>query len=242
MTSPTRWTPSVIPSAARFRTASSVGQKRSVDRRSTSTRFSSSGDDRSKERRPASTCATGTRSFAAASAPASVELVSPRTTTTSGPLLEERCLDRRQQVTRLLAVRARLRLQSVRRGWEFELRVDRRAHVNEDLVDTAFAQRLRERIRREELRSVPTTERIRTPPANVAKSHDREAHPRRPQPPRAPRRREPDACLVRAAPTRAPGLSLPLGTRPGARPSPWRAGTRPRVWRMSGARLVGRGR
>jgi hypothetical protein len=71
-------------SVERQRREAVLGQKRSVDRRSTRIRFSSSGDDGAKERRPASTCATGTRSFAAASAPTSVELVSPKTTTASG--------------------------------------------------------------------------------------------------------------------------------------------------------------
>ena len=41
------------------------------------TRFTSSGIRMSKERRPASTCAIGTWSFEATSAPPSVELVSP---------------------------------------------------------------------------------------------------------------------------------------------------------------------
>ena len=77
MTSPTWWIPSVIPSAARLTTATSVGQKSRLERRSTSMRFSSSGMERSKERRPASTWATGTSSFPAARAPASVEFVSP---------------------------------------------------------------------------------------------------------------------------------------------------------------------
>ncbi len=77
MTSPTTWTPSVTPSAARFATATSVGQKSRLEIWSTSLRFSSSGIVSSKERRPASTCATGTWSFAATRPPASVEFVSP---------------------------------------------------------------------------------------------------------------------------------------------------------------------
>ena len=60
------------------------GQKSRLEIRSTSIRFSSSGIARSKERRPASTWATGTSSLPAASAPASVEFVSPKTRTTSG--------------------------------------------------------------------------------------------------------------------------------------------------------------
>ena len=49
-----------------------------------STRLRSSGIVRSNERIPASTCTTGTPASAAASAPASVELVSPYTSTASG--------------------------------------------------------------------------------------------------------------------------------------------------------------
>ena len=49
-----------------------------------STRFCSSGIDQSLERRPDSTCATGTPSFDAASEHASVALTSPLTTTRSG--------------------------------------------------------------------------------------------------------------------------------------------------------------
>ena len=46
-------------------------------------RLISSGIDRSRLRRPASTCASGTPSLAVTSAHASVELTSPTTTTTS---------------------------------------------------------------------------------------------------------------------------------------------------------------
>ena len=49
-----------------------------------SRRLCSSGIDQSKLRRPDSTWQTGIWSFAAASAPASVELTSPGTTTMSG--------------------------------------------------------------------------------------------------------------------------------------------------------------
>ena len=77
MTSPTSSTPRVMPSAARFSTAVSDGQKSSRERRSVTTRLTSSGMRMSNERRPASTCASGTPSLAATSAPASVELVSP---------------------------------------------------------------------------------------------------------------------------------------------------------------------
>ncbi len=77
MASPTIRTPSEIPSRARFVAAVSVEHSRSVLAWSVSTRLSSSDIDRSKERIPASTCATGTRACAPARAPASVELVSP---------------------------------------------------------------------------------------------------------------------------------------------------------------------
>ena len=73
----------------------SSGQKRTADRRSTSIRFRSSGIDRSKLRRPASTCATGT-SPTAARAPATVVFVSPSTTTQSGRSLRDRRANRRR--------------------------------------------------------------------------------------------------------------------------------------------------
>ena len=77
ITSPTMWTPAVIPSAARFETAVSDGQKRRSASTSTTIRFSSSGMRRSNERRPASTWPIGTCCLAATRAPASVEFVSP---------------------------------------------------------------------------------------------------------------------------------------------------------------------
>ena len=67
ITSPTQWTPSRMPSAARFRTAVSVGQNSQRLTRSETTRLISSGIGRNA-RNPASTCATGTNSFAAARA------------------------------------------------------------------------------------------------------------------------------------------------------------------------------
>lgn len=72
ITSPVRWTPAVTPSAARFATAVAVGQKRRAEMGSVRTRFTSPGI-----RSPASICATGTCTFAAARAPARVEFVSP---------------------------------------------------------------------------------------------------------------------------------------------------------------------
>ena len=66
-----------MPSFARFSTAVSVEHSSRSLAWSVSTRFSSSGIVLSNERMPASTCATGTCRCAAASAPASVEFVSP---------------------------------------------------------------------------------------------------------------------------------------------------------------------
>ena len=66
-----------MPSAARFAAATSDEHSSSALRWSVSTRLISSGMARSNERMPASTCATGTPCWTAASAPASVELVSP---------------------------------------------------------------------------------------------------------------------------------------------------------------------
>ena len=66
-----------MPSAARLATAVGVGAKSQRERWSATTRLTSSGIRRSNERSPASTCATGTVSLAATSAPASVEFVSP---------------------------------------------------------------------------------------------------------------------------------------------------------------------
>ena len=61
--------------------ASGLWVNSSADNRSVSTRLISSGIAQSRERRPASTWATGTSSLAAASAHASVPLTSPPTTT-----------------------------------------------------------------------------------------------------------------------------------------------------------------
>ena len=77
ITSPTSRTSPATPSRSRFATAVSVEHSSRSLAWSVSTRLSSSGIERSNERIPASTWATGTRAWAAASAPASVELVSP---------------------------------------------------------------------------------------------------------------------------------------------------------------------
>ena len=66
-----------MPSAARLATAVGVGANSQLERWSETTRLTSSGIRRSKERSPASTWATGTVSLAATRAPASVEFVSP---------------------------------------------------------------------------------------------------------------------------------------------------------------------
>ena len=66
-----------MPSAARLSTATWLGQNRRSDSTSVTTRFTSSGIERSNERRPDSTWPIGKPVFDATSAPASVELVSP---------------------------------------------------------------------------------------------------------------------------------------------------------------------
>ncbi len=91
ITSPVRITPARTPSAERFATAASVGANSSVDTWSVRTRLVSSGIARSKDRRPASTWATGMSSLAAASAPARVELVSPYTITIDGLVSTSTC-------------------------------------------------------------------------------------------------------------------------------------------------------
>ncbi len=77
ITSPTTSTRPAIRSARRFSAAASEEHRSSEEAWSVSTRLSSSGIARSNERIPASTCATGIPAWAAASAPASVEFVSP---------------------------------------------------------------------------------------------------------------------------------------------------------------------
>ena len=183
--------------------------------RSTSTRFSSSGIARSNERRPASTWATGTSSLAAASAPASVEFVSPKTRTTSGCSSSTAASIARQHAARLLAVRAGAGVELVARRGEpelveedcRELAVVMLARVQHDLLDAALAQSERERADFTNCGRLPTTERIRTPPANVAERHDREASHRWHRSSHPPFRRKRDPRLVRAAPSRATGLT-----------------------------------
>ncbi len=72
------------PSRRRLSTASSQCTSRSSARRSVMMRLISSGIVRSPERRPASRCATGTPSLAAARVAPSVELTSPGTTMAAG--------------------------------------------------------------------------------------------------------------------------------------------------------------
>jgi hypothetical protein len=103
-------------SVERQRPEAVLGQKRSVDRRSTRIRFSSSGDDGAKERRPASTCATGTRSFRGRERAHERGVGVPEDDDGIRLLFQKRGLDRREQVAGLLAVRARARLQLVGRG------------------------------------------------------------------------------------------------------------------------------
>ncbi len=84
MTSPTTSIRPGTPSPRRISAERSSGQSSSAATRSTATRFRSSGIDQSPLRRPASTCATGIPASSAASAPASVEFVSPYTSAQSG--------------------------------------------------------------------------------------------------------------------------------------------------------------
>ena len=77
ITSPTTSIRPATLSASSVARERSSGQKRSAEIRSTSMRLCSSGIERSPLRNPASTCATGVAASTAASAPASVELVSP---------------------------------------------------------------------------------------------------------------------------------------------------------------------
>ena len=75
---PTKTTRSpVMPSAARLTSPSGAVTKSGSLSRSVTRRLTSSGMVGSKERRPASTCATGMSSLAHTSAAASVELTSP---------------------------------------------------------------------------------------------------------------------------------------------------------------------
>ena len=77
ITSPTTSIRPATRSARRFSAAASDEHSSRLEAWSVSTRLSSSGIARSNERMPASTWATGIWAWAAASAPASVELVSP---------------------------------------------------------------------------------------------------------------------------------------------------------------------
>ena len=98
--------PASMPSRSRLSIACRECTSRSRDRWSVRTRLCSSGMRRSKLRSPASRCATGMSSFTAASAPASVELTSPDTTTRRAAL-EQHLLDADERARRLLGVRAR---------------------------------------------------------------------------------------------------------------------------------------
>ena len=77
ITSPTRWASPRARSSRRLSSAVWVEHSSRSLAWSVSTRLSSSGIVASKERMPASTWPTGSPAWAAASAPASVELVSP---------------------------------------------------------------------------------------------------------------------------------------------------------------------
>jgi hypothetical protein len=83
---PVTTTPSVTPSRRRFSAAVSVGAKCQRATMLVARRFISSGNGSSRlpERRPASTWASGTRWWKAASAPPRVLVVSPCTTIAAG--------------------------------------------------------------------------------------------------------------------------------------------------------------
>ena len=84
ITSPTSSASPRTPSLSRLSIAVSVEQSSRSLAWSVSTRFSSSGMERSNERMPASTWPTAIPAWDAASAPASVEFVSPYTSTSEG--------------------------------------------------------------------------------------------------------------------------------------------------------------
>ncbi len=84
MTSPTTSMRPLTPSASSVSRDRSSGQRSSAAAASTAIRLCSSGIDRSPLRSPASTCATGTPASPAASVPARVEFVSPKTSVQSG--------------------------------------------------------------------------------------------------------------------------------------------------------------
>ena len=133
------------------------GRRAAATIRSTAIRLRSSGIERSKLRSPASTCASGVAP--AASAPASVEFVSPKTSTQSGPSAVDRLADRRphrlrvgglepEPVPRLLE--PELLEEDVR-----ELPVVVLPRVQHDLLDPRLPQRRGHRRRLDELRTVP---------------------------------------------------------------------------------------
>ena len=138
-----------IPSVARLATAVGVGAKSQRERWSATTRLISSGMRRSKLRRPASTWATGTPSFEAASAPASVEFVSPNDEHGVGPRVGEDRLEGEEHRARLLRVVAAADPEAVVRPGSSELGEERSGHrvvvvlarVDEDLVVTGAQDR-----------------------------------------------------------------------------------------------------
>ena len=107
MTSPTSSTPRVMPSAARFATAVSDGQKSRRERRSQTTRLTSSGMRMSNERRPASTCASGSLQLGRDERAGERRVRVAVDEHGVGPRLERRALDADEHRGRLLGVRAR---------------------------------------------------------------------------------------------------------------------------------------
>jgi hypothetical protein len=95
-----------MPSASRFTSPSGAVTKRGSERRSVTRRLTSSGIVGSKERRPASTCATGTRSLARRAPPQRGVHV-PIDDDAVWSEVHERLLQRRQQGSRLRRKAAR---------------------------------------------------------------------------------------------------------------------------------------
>ena len=161
ITSPTRCTSPATLSRSRFATAVSVEHSSSSLAWSVRTRFSSSGISRSKERMPASTWPAGIPAWRAAMAPASVELVSPYTSTMLGSNSREHRLEGGQDARGLRRVGAATGVQLTRGRRDAEL-------LEEDLRELVvvvlpgvddhligdLAQPARDRGRLDELRAV----------------------------------------------------------------------------------------
>ena len=107
ITSPTRWTPRRIPSAARLSTAVWLGQKSRSERQSATTRLTSSGMARLKLRRPASTWATGDVHLGCGERPGQGRVGIAVDQHPVRPLLQQHSLQPKQHFADLPAVRPR---------------------------------------------------------------------------------------------------------------------------------------